>query len=71
MIIHLCQRLRKSRSLCAVHFTGNPGLDEVSLENNVLKLLRCKPKEGPKVKIDITKQIDFALDSNMLIRLQK
>lgn len=32
VIIHLCNRLRKSRSICSVHFTDNPGLEANSLE---------------------------------------
>ena len=70
VIIHLCNRLRKSRSICSVHFTDNPGLEEATLERTIIEMMRCKPQKEPKVKIDVNKQIDFALDSNMLQRLQ-
>lgn len=69
VIIHLCNRLRKSRSICSVHFTDNPGLEEVTLEQTIQKLMRGKPRGEPRVKVDVNSQIDFALDSNMLQRL--
>lgn len=32
VIIFICERLRKSRSILSVHFTNNPGLYEPNLE---------------------------------------
>ena len=54
-IIHLCNRLRKSRSICSVHFTDNPGLEETTLESTIHQMLKCKPKGEPKIKIDVNK----------------
>ena len=42
VIIYLCERLRKSRSILSVHFTNNPGLYEPNLEQTVRQLLKCK-----------------------------
>ena len=55
VIIHLCNRLRKSRSICAVHFTDNPGLQSETLEETVQALLKCKQKDGPRVKLNVNK----------------
>mmetsp|Transcript_19701 Transcript_19701/g.26652 ORF Transcript_19701/g.26652 Transcript_19701/m.26652 type:complete len:138 (+) Transcript_19701:443-856(+) len=71
VIIHLCNRLRKSRSICSVHLTDNPGLDETTLEDTIFNMLKCKERGQTKIKIDVNKQIDFALNSNMLERLQR
>ena len=69
VIIHLCDRLRKSRSILSVHFTDNPGLLEPTLEATMYHLLKCKEKQGPPIKLNVNSQIDFALNSNMMERL--
>ena len=70
-MVHLCDRLRKSRSILSVHFTDNPGLMEPNLESTIFNLLKCREKQGPEIKLDVNNQIDFALNSNMMERLQK
>lgn len=70
VIIHLCNRLRKSRSILSMHLTDNPGLSNQDLEQTISAILKCKPKE-PHQKINVNRQTDFALNSNMVEILTK
>lgn len=73
VIIFLCERLRKSRSILSVHFTDNPGLEEPNLEQTIHQMLKCQVRD-PSIKnrkINVHRVFDFAMNSKMMERLQK
>ena len=43
VICHIAKRLKKSRSLLALHLTDNQGLARPGLKEEVAAMLRCKP----------------------------
>ena len=72
VIIYICDRLRKSRSILSVHFTDNPGLQNPDLVKTVHALMKCKDEsKETKVKINVNKEIDYVFDSHMVERLQQ
>ena len=70
VIIYLCDRLRKSRSILSAHFSDNPGLQDEFIEQTIARIMKCK-ENVPRNTIHVNRQIDFAWNSKMMERLQR
>ena len=69
VIAHIAKRLKKSRSLLALHLTDNQGLQRPGLKDEVHAMLRCKPSEE-KNHINVAEVEQTAFRQPSLRRLQ-